>query len=132
MKILKKDLDPAGKGFFTLKPENPEDMWHAYNLVQKGDLVTCATFRKVRRVVGPFLMALCASTDRGAAHTLLMQRNGAPHAPPPSIPPLFLPFFSREPSLTPRLIDQPPHQHGVVVVVARQMHADGAREQGGF
>lgn len=47
MKILKKDIDVHGVGFFTLKPEAVEDMWHAYNIIAVGDVVTCATFRKV-------------------------------------------------------------------------------------
>jgi Flp pilus assembly protein TadB len=47
MKILKKDIDPAGLGFITLKPEQVEDMWHAYNIIAVGDVVTSATFRKV-------------------------------------------------------------------------------------
>lgn len=50
MKILKKVIDEAGVGFVTLKPEHPEDMWHAYNLIATGDVVTCATFRKVVKV----------------------------------------------------------------------------------
>lgn len=33
----------------TLRPEVPEDMWHAYNLLQRGDLVRCATLRKVTK-----------------------------------------------------------------------------------
>ena len=30
-----------------LQPETPEDLWHAYNLVQVGDEVRCTTVRKV-------------------------------------------------------------------------------------
>ena len=30
-----------------LRPETPEDLWHAYNLLQTGDLVRCTTLRKV-------------------------------------------------------------------------------------
>ena len=29
-------------------PEEPEDMWHAYNLIAEGDIVTSSTFRKVQ------------------------------------------------------------------------------------
>lgn len=30
-----------------LRPDTPEDLWHAYNLLQVGDLVRCSTHRKV-------------------------------------------------------------------------------------
>lgn len=29
-------------------PEEPEDMWHAYNLIAEGDAVTASTVRKVQ------------------------------------------------------------------------------------
>ena len=29
-----------------------EDMWHAYNLIRVGDVVTASTFRKIQRDVG--------------------------------------------------------------------------------
>lgn len=32
----------------TLIPEEPEDMWHAYNLVSEGDTVRSSTIRKVQ------------------------------------------------------------------------------------
>lgn len=32
----------------TLVPEEPEDMWHAYNLVSEGDNVRSSTIRKVQ------------------------------------------------------------------------------------
>lgn len=31
-----------------LVPEEPEDMWHAYNLIAEGDAVTASTVRKVQ------------------------------------------------------------------------------------
>lgn len=31
----------------SLIPEEAEDMWHAYNLISEGDLVTASTIRKV-------------------------------------------------------------------------------------
>lgn len=30
-----------------LRPDTPEDLWHAYNLLQIGDLIRCTTHRKV-------------------------------------------------------------------------------------
>ncbi|KRZ80195.1 Protein pelota -like protein [Trichinella papuae] len=47
MKVLKKQIDSSGSGFFTFLPEEPEDMWHTYNLVQVGDNVRTSTTRKV-------------------------------------------------------------------------------------
>ncbi|XP_076184026.1 protein pelota-like [Ptiloglossa arizonensis] len=48
MKLLSKYIDKDGKGSVSLVPENTEDMWHAYNLIIKGDFVKCSTFRKVQ------------------------------------------------------------------------------------
>ena len=36
-----------GSGNIVLRPDTSEDLWHAYNLLQKGDLVRCTTLRKV-------------------------------------------------------------------------------------
>lgn len=33
-------------------PEEGEDMWHAYNLIREGDVVTATTFRKIARDSG--------------------------------------------------------------------------------
>jgi len=50
MRILRKSLDQASAGDITLKPDQKEDMWHAYNLVSTGDRVTASTFRKLQKV----------------------------------------------------------------------------------
>lgn len=48
MKIVKKQISAKdGSGMILLRPETSEDLWHAYNLIQKGDLVRCTTVRKV-------------------------------------------------------------------------------------
>ncbi|CAB9511269.1 Protein PELOTA [Seminavis robusta] len=48
MKILKKTISAKdGQGTVLLRPETDEDLWHAYNLLQEGDLVRCTTVRKV-------------------------------------------------------------------------------------
>lgn len=48
MKILKKSISAKdGSGMVLLRPETDEDLWHAYNLLQKGDRVRCTTVRKV-------------------------------------------------------------------------------------
>ncbi|XP_054749278.1 protein pelota homolog [Lytechinus pictus] len=47
MKLVSKDFEKDGAGQLTLIPENPEDMWHAYNLVAPGDSLRSTTVRKV-------------------------------------------------------------------------------------
>lgn len=48
MKVLKKQISAKdGSGLVVLRPETSEDLWHAYNLLQVGDLVRCTTLRKV-------------------------------------------------------------------------------------
>ncbi|XP_074096166.1 protein pelota-like [Cotesia typhae] len=48
MKLLNKNIDRDGGGSVVLVPENPEDMWHAYNLISEGDCVCGSTIRKVQ------------------------------------------------------------------------------------
>jgi protein pelota len=48
MKIIKRNISAKdGTGSIMIRPDTPEDLWHAYNLLQKGDLVRCTTVRKV-------------------------------------------------------------------------------------
>jgi protein pelota len=48
MKLVKKQISAKdGSGMVLLRPDTPEDLWHAYNLLQNGDLVRCTTHRKV-------------------------------------------------------------------------------------
>lgn len=48
MKLVHKNIDKAGDGSVVLIPEEPEDMWHAYNLIAEGDQVRSSTIRKVQ------------------------------------------------------------------------------------
>jgi len=48
MKLVNKYIDKDGEGHVTLIPDNPEDMWHAYNLVAEGDSLRASTIRKVQ------------------------------------------------------------------------------------
>lgn len=48
MKLIHKYLEKDGGGTVTLLPEEPEDMWHAYNLVAEGDTLRATTIRKVQ------------------------------------------------------------------------------------
>ncbi|CAA7396151.1 unnamed protein product [Spirodela intermedia] len=49
MKIVRKDLIPNGPGSIKIIPEEEDDMWHAYNLINVGDSVMAVTVRKVMR-----------------------------------------------------------------------------------
>lgn len=48
MKLLHKDIEKDNAGQVTLIPEEAEDMWHTYNLLQVGDSLRASTFRKVQ------------------------------------------------------------------------------------
>ncbi|KAG5866387.1 hypothetical protein JTB14_021526 [Gonioctena quinquepunctata] len=48
MKLVYQNVDKEGEGSVALIPEEPEDMWHAYNLISKGDSVRSTTIRKVQ------------------------------------------------------------------------------------
>jgi protein pelota len=47
MKLIKRHIDRDGSGAVTLCPEEPEDMWHSYNLIRPGDFLTAKALRKV-------------------------------------------------------------------------------------
>jgi protein pelota len=48
MKILKRQISAKdASGMVLLRPDTPEDLWHAFNLLASGDLVRCTTVRKV-------------------------------------------------------------------------------------
>ncbi|KAI9816692.1 MAG: Translation factor pelota [Thelocarpon impressellum] len=47
MRILKKIIDRDGTGSVKLLPEEPEDMWHAYNLIRPGDQLLASALRRV-------------------------------------------------------------------------------------
>ncbi|XP_018579916.1 protein pelota [Anoplophora glabripennis] len=48
MKLVERNMDKEGEGHIVLIPEEPEDMWHAYNLISEGDSVRSTTIRKVQ------------------------------------------------------------------------------------
>ena len=49
MKLLEEAFTKGGGGHVRLVPDNPEDMWHLYNLIRVDDHVDAVTFRKVTR-----------------------------------------------------------------------------------
>ncbi|KAL0949423.1 hypothetical protein HGRIS_009484 [Hohenbuehelia grisea] len=50
MKLVNKHIDKHGAGHVTLRPEDDEDMWHLYNLIQQGDSVRAPAIRRVQNV----------------------------------------------------------------------------------
>lgn len=50
MKLVGKHIDKHGAGHVTLRPEDDEDMWHLYNLIQEGDSVRAPAIRRVQNV----------------------------------------------------------------------------------
>lgn len=49
MKLLKRSINGKdGDGMVSLMAQEPEDMWHVYNLLAPGDTVKASTVRKVR------------------------------------------------------------------------------------
>ncbi|RKF57947.1 Protein dom34 [Golovinomyces cichoracearum] len=47
MRLIKQNIGRDGSGTATLFPEEPEDMWHAYNLIAAGDQLRASAIRRV-------------------------------------------------------------------------------------
>ncbi|KAK2768417.1 Translation factor pelota [Arachnomyces sp. PD_36] len=47
MRLIKQSIERDGTGAVTLLPEEPEDMWHAYNLIRPHDLLRASAIRRV-------------------------------------------------------------------------------------
>ncbi|MCJ1359577.1 MAG: Translation factor pelota [Icmadophila ericetorum] len=47
MRLIKQNIQRDGSGTITLYPEDPEDMWYAYNLIRPDDLLRAAAIRRV-------------------------------------------------------------------------------------
>ncbi|KAH9951656.1 pelota [Amylocystis lapponica] len=50
MKLVGKHIERDGSGHVSLRPEDDEDMWHLYNLIQEGDHVRAPAIRRVQNV----------------------------------------------------------------------------------
>eukprot|EP00123_Amoebidium_parasiticum_P013529 comp22011_c0_seq1/m.31873 comp22011_c0_seq1/g.31873 ORF comp22011_c0_seq1/g.31873 comp22011_c0_seq1/m.31873 type:complete len:392 (-) comp22011_c0_seq1:150-1325(-) len=48
MKLQGKFIDKEGQGYVTLLPEEPEDMWHVYNIIGVGDRIRATAVRRVQ------------------------------------------------------------------------------------
>lgn len=47
MRLVSKHVERDWSGSITLYPEETEDLWHIYNLIQSGDQIRSTTVRKV-------------------------------------------------------------------------------------
>ncbi|PGH17954.1 mRNA surveillance protein pelota [Helicocarpus griseus UAMH5409] len=47
MRLIKQNIERNGSGSVTLYPEEPEDMWHCYNLIRPHDLLKASAIRRV-------------------------------------------------------------------------------------
>ncbi|PWY91087.1 hypothetical protein BO70DRAFT_307628 [Aspergillus heteromorphus CBS 117.55] len=47
MRLVKNKIELNGSGTVTLCPEEPEDMWHAYNLIRPNDILRASAIRRV-------------------------------------------------------------------------------------
>jgi len=47
MRLIKENIERDGSGTVTLLPEEPEDMWHAYNLIAPTDLLRASAVRRI-------------------------------------------------------------------------------------
>ncbi|KAG2175789.1 hypothetical protein INT44_000267 [Umbelopsis vinacea] len=48
MKLVKKSIEKDKSGYVTLYPEELEDMWHVYNLIQTEDQLKATTIRRIQ------------------------------------------------------------------------------------
>lgn len=48
MKLVSKGIERDRSGFVKLVCEEPEDVWHVYNLISKGDQIRSSTERRIR------------------------------------------------------------------------------------
>ncbi|MCJ1257730.1 Translation factor pelota [Lignoscripta atroalba] len=47
MRLIKQNINRDGSGSVTLYPEDPEDMWYAYNLIRPNDLLRASALRRI-------------------------------------------------------------------------------------
>ncbi|KZV76133.1 pelota [Peniophora sp. CONT] len=50
MKLIGKHINKDHSGYVNVRPEDDEDMWHLYNLIQEGDNVRAPAIRRVQNV----------------------------------------------------------------------------------
>lgn len=50
MKLIRKNIERDSSGDITLFPEDSEDLWYAYNLIQEGDEIEAKSMRRITKV----------------------------------------------------------------------------------
>ncbi|KAI1907315.1 Translation factor pelota [Ophidiomyces ophidiicola] len=68
MRLIKRNIEQDGSGSVTLFPEEPEDMWHAYNLIRPRDLLKASAVRRVTNT------ATTGTTSSSRVHMTLQIR----------------------------------------------------------
>ncbi|KAL8646186.1 MAG: hypothetical protein Q9210_006279 [Variospora velana] len=68
MRLIKQNFERDGSGLVTLFPEEPEDMWYAYNLIRPKDLLRASALRRV------VTESATGSTSSTRVHTTLTIR----------------------------------------------------------
>ncbi|KAI4119002.1 MAG: hypothetical protein LQ345_001033 [Seirophora villosa] len=68
MRLIKQNFERDGSGLVTLFPEEPEDMWYAYNLIRPRDLLRASALRRV------VTESATGSTSSTRVHTTLTIR----------------------------------------------------------
>ncbi|MCJ1485011.1 Translation factor pelota [Schaereria dolodes] len=68
MRLINQHISRDGSGSVTLYPEDPEDMWYAYNLIQPTDLLRASALRKITTE------SSTGSTSSIRVHTTLLIR----------------------------------------------------------
>jgi len=71
MRLIKQNIERDGSGSITLLPQEPEDMWHAYNLIQPTDLVRASAIRRIINEGG----TRSASSDRVHVNLLIRVKS---------------------------------------------------------
>lgn len=51
MKLLQKDINKENSGYMIFSTEESDDMWHLYNLISIGDLVSTTTERFFKKKI---------------------------------------------------------------------------------
>lgn len=72
MKLIKQSFEKDSSGYTTLIPQDKEDLWQIYNLIQKHDEVRLPTFRNISKKTG---VASGGSKDKGKSERKLITLN---------------------------------------------------------
>lgn len=69
MKLLKQEFEKDSSGYTAVVPQDKEDLWLLYNLIQKNDEIKLQTFRNINKKTGA---ASSGSKDKGKSERKLL------------------------------------------------------------